>query len=216
MIVYDYFRSSAAFRLRIALNLKGLVPERRYIHLANNAHRTDEYRAVNPQGLVPYMIDDDGFELAQSLAIIEYLDETHPEPPLLPKNIKDRAFVRAIAQIIACDIHPVNNKRILDKLADDFQAGDSVKTRWYCGWINEGFVALEKILEKRPEQSAFCFGEVPSIADICLIPQVANANRFKCALDAFPRIVGIYQHAMKLSAFHDAQPSLQPDFPTAK
>ena len=216
MIVYDYFRSSAAFRLRIALNLKGLVPERRYIHLANNAHRTDEYRAVNPQGLVPYMIDDDGFALSQSLAIIEYLDETHPEPPLLPENIKDRAFVRAIAQIIACDIHPVNNKRILDKLADDFQVGDSVKTRWYCGWIVEGFAALEKILERRQVQSAFCVGETPTIADICLIPQVANANRFKCALDPFPRIVGIYQHAMKLSAFHDAQPSKQPDFPTEK
>ena len=216
MIVYDYFRSSAAFRLRIALNLKGLVAERRYIHLANNAHRTAEYRAVNPQGLVPYMIDDDGFELSQSLAMIEYLDETHPTPPLMPTDPKRRAFARRIAQIVACDIHPVNNKRILDKLADDFQAGDSVKTRWYCGWIHEGFVAIEKILETRQTQSAFCVGETPTIADICLIPQVANANRFKCALDAFPRIVGIYQRAMKLSAFHDAQPSKQPDFPKAE
>ena len=216
MIVYDYFRSSAAFRLRIALNLKGLKPERRYIHLANNAHRTEEYRAVNPQGFVPYMIDDDGFQLSQSLAIIEYLDETHPEPPLMPSQAKDRAFARCVAQIIACDIHPVNNKRILDKLADDFQAGDGVKTRWYCGWIHEGFVALEKILEKRDVQSAFCIGETPTIADICLIPQVANANRFKCALDRFPHIVAIYQHAMKLSAFHDAQPSQQPDFPKAE
>ena len=213
MIVYDYFRSSAAFRLRIALNLKDLKPERRYIHLANNMHRTAEYRAVNPQGFVPYMIDDDGFELSQSLAIIEYLDETHPEPPLMPKTAKDRAIARRIAQIVACDIHPVNNKRILDKLTDDFQASESVKNRWYCGWIDEGFVALEKILEKRDTQSAFCIGDTPTIADICLIPQVANANRFKCALDAFPRIVGIYQHAMKLSAFHDAQPSLQPDYP---
>ena len=122
MIVYDYFRSSAAFRLRIALNLKGLVPDRRYIHLANNAHRTDEYLAVNPQGLVPYMIDDDGFELSQSLAIIEYLDETHPEPPLMPTDTKARAFARSVAQIIACDIHPVNNKRILDKLEAHFRA----------------------------------------------------------------------------------------------
>ena len=213
MLVYDYFRSSAAFRLRIALNLKGITPERRYIHLANNAHRTAEYRAVNPQGLVPYMIDDDGFELSQSLAIIEYLDETHPEPPLLPTSAKDRAFARSIAQIIACDIHPVNNKRILDKLTDDFQASDATKTRWYCGWINEGFVALEKVLERRNVQSAFCVGDTPTIADICLVPQLANANRFKCALDAFPKIVGVYQHAMKLSAFHDAQPSKQPDFP---
>ena len=213
MIVYDYFRSSAAFRLRIALNLKGLKPERRYIHLGNNAHRTDDYRAINPQGFVPYMIDDDGFEMSQSLAMIEYLDETHPEPPLMPTDIKQRAFARSVAQLIACDIHPVNNKRVLDKLVSDFQAGDDVTTRWYCGWIHEGFVALEKILEKRNVQSVFCVGQTPTIADICLIPQVANANRFKCALDQFPRIVGIYQHAMKLSAFHDAQPSLQPDYP---
>ena len=215
MIVYDYFRSSAAFRLRIALNLKGLVPERRYIHLANNAHRTDEYRAVNPQGFVPYMIDDDGFELSQSMAMIEYLDETHPAPPLLPQNFRERAMARCIAQIIACDIHPVNNKRILDKLTDDLHVGDETKTRWYCGWIHEGFAAIEKMLDKRPVQSPFCVGDTPTIADICLIPQVVNANRFKCSLDAFPRIVGIYHHAMKLSAFHDAQPSKQPDFPTA-
>lgn len=213
MIVYDYFRSSAAFRLRIALNLKGLAPERRYIHIASNAHRTVEYRAVNPQGLLPYMIDDDGFELSQSLAMIEYLDETVPQPPLMPTGARERAFARCVAQIVACDIHPVNNKRILDKLSDDFQISDDVKTRWYCGWIHEGFVALEKILEKRKVQSNFCVGETPTIADICLIPQVANANRFKCALDPFPHIVGIYQHAMKLSAFHDAQPSLQADFP---
>ena len=216
MIVYDYFRSSAAFRLRIALNLKGLKPERRYIHLGNNAHRTDDYRAINPQGFVPYMIDDDGFEMSQSLAMIEYLDETHPEPPLMPTDIKQRAFARSVAQLIACDIHPVNNKRVLDKLVSDFQAGDDVTTRWYCGWIHEGFVALEKILEKRNVQSVFCVGQTPTIADICLIPQVANANRFKCALDPFPRIVGIYHHAMKLSAFNDAQPSSQPDYPKAK
>jgi maleylacetoacetate isomerase len=213
MIVYDYFRSSAAFRLRIALNLKGRKPERRYIHLANNEHRTAEYRAVNPQGFVPYMIDDDGFELSQSLAIIEYLDEVHPMPPLMPTDARQRAFARSVAQLIACDIHPVNNKRILDKLTDDFQVSDDAKTRWYCGWIYDGFVALEKMLEKRKVQSAFCVGETPTIADICLVPQVANANRFKCALDTFPKIVGIYQHSMKLSAFHDAQPSKQPDFP---
>ena len=121
-----------------------------------------------------------------------------------------------MAQLIACDIHPVNNKRVLDKLVSDFQADDGVTTRWYCGWIHEGFVALEKILEKRNVQSVFCVGQTPTIADICLIPQVANANRFKCALDQFPRIVGIYHHAMKLSAFNDAQPSSQPDYPKTK
>ena len=213
MIVYDYFRSSAAYRLRIALNLKGLVPERRYIHLANNEHRSADYLAINPQGLVPFMIDDDGFALSQSLAIIEYLDETHPQPPLLPKDVKERAFARSLAQIIACDIHPVNNMRILDKLTYEFKADDAAKTSWYCGWINEGFVAVEKILRARKLQCVFCVGEAPTIADICLIPQVANANRFKCALDAFPLITGIYHHAMKISTFHNAQPSLQPDFP---
>ncbi|MEQ1517753.1 MAG: maleylacetoacetate isomerase [Usitatibacteraceae bacterium] len=215
MIVYDYFRSSAAYRLRIALNLKGLRPERRYIHLANNAHRSAEYLAINAQGLVPYMIDDDGFELSQSMAIIEYLDETRPDPPLMPAQVKERAFVRRIAQIISCDIHPVNNKRILDKLGEDFHADDAAKTKWYCGWIRDGFVAIEKLLEQREVQSAFCLGDTPTLADICLIPQVANANRFKCALEAFPTIVDIYQHALKLSAFSDAQPSRQPDYPKA-
>ncbi len=215
MIVYDYFRSSAAFRMRIALNLKGLQPERRYIHLANNEHRTAEYRAINPQGFVPYMIDDDGFELSQSLAMIEFLDETRPDPPLMPQRAKDRAFARCIAQIIACDIHPVNNKRILDKLGEDFHADDAAKTQWYCGWINEGFVAIEKLLKQRALQSPFCVGDTPTITDICLIPQVANANRFKCTLDTFPTIVSIYQQAMKLSAFSDAQPSRQPDYPKA-
>ena len=213
MIVYDYFRSSAAYRLRIALNLKGLAPTRRYINLFNNAHRSADYRAINPQGLLPYMIDDDGFELSQSLAMIEYLDETFPAPPLLPTTPKERALARSIAQIVACDIHPVNNKRILDKLGEDFQADEVAKNRWVCGWIHEGFAAIETTLSKRKVQSAFCVGEIATIADICLIPQVANATRFKCALDAFPIIVGIYQQAMTLPAFHDAQPSLQADFP---
>ena len=215
MIVYDYFRSSAAYRLRIALNLKGLAPTRRYVNLFNNAHRSADYRAINPQGLLPYLIDDD-FELSQSLAMIEYLDETYPAPPLLPTAIRDRAFARSIAQIVACDIHPVNNKRILDKLGEEFQANEDAKNRWVCGWIHEGFAAIEQTLAKRKIQSAFCIGETATIADICLIPQVANANRFNCALDAFPIIVGINQHAMKLAAFHDAQPSMQADFPQAK
>ena len=213
MIIYEYFRSSAAFRLRIALNLKGLSPERRFIHLANGEQRKPEYKAINPQGLVPYLVDGD-FTLAQSLAIIEYLDETYPEPPLLPMDVRKRAWVRSVAQLIACDIHPVNNLRILNYLTDYLQVSDEAKNRWYCHWILEGFAALEKILEGRKVQSTFCLGETPTLADICLIPQVANANRFKCALDDFPRIVGIYQHAMKLSAFNDAQPSKQPDFPT--
>ena len=212
MIIYEYFRSSAAFRLRIALNLKQLNPERRYIHLANGEQRKAEYKAINPQALVPYLVDGD-FTLAQSLAIIEYLDETHPEPALLPKDGMQRAWVRSVAQIIACDIHPLNNLRVLNYLSDELKVSDEAKNRWYCHWILEGFAALEKMLEGRNVQSPFCLGETPTLADICLIPQVANANRFKCALDAFPKVAGIYQHAMKLSAFNDAQPSKQPDFP---
>ena len=215
MIVYEYFRSSAAFRLRIALNLKGLNPDRRYIHLANGEQRKMAYKSINPQALVPLLVDGD-FTLAQSLAIIEYLDETHPEPALLPADIKQRAWVRSVAQIIACDIHPLNNLRVLNFLSDELKISDEAKNRWYCHWIAEGFAALEKILDTRKEQSTFCLGETPTLADICLVPQVANADRFKCALDAYPKIVGIYQHAMKLSAFHDAQPSKQPDFPSTE
>jgi len=212
MIVYEYFRSSAAFRLRIALNLKGLKPARRFIHLADGEQRKAEYRAVNPQALVPYFVEGE-FTLAQSLAIIEYLDETHPDPALLPQDARQRAWVRSVAQMIACDIHPLNNLRVLQYLSDQLNVGDDAKTRWYCHWIIEGFAALEKMLAGRPGQSTFCLGETPTLADICLIPQVANAQRFKCALDAFPIITGIHQHAMTLPAFNDAQPSKQPDYP---
>lgn len=214
MIVYEYFRSSAAFRLRIALNLKRLNPDRRYIHLANGEQRTAAYRSINPQGLVPFMVDGD-FSLAQSLAIIEYLDETHPEPPLLPAGVKQRAWVRSVAQMIACDIHPLNNTRVLSYLTDELAISDTAKNKWYCHWITEGFAALEKVLEGRKDPGTFCLSDTPTLADICLIPQVANANRFKCALETYPNILGIYQHAMKLSAFNDAQPSKQPDFPNA-
>jgi maleylacetoacetate isomerase len=220
MILYGFFRSSAAYRVRIAMNLKGLAPEHRSIQLAQKLNRTPEYKAVNPQGFVPYLIEEDGgegstFALSQSLAIIEYLDETHPEPPLLPGNPRDRAFARSIAQIIACDIHPLNNPRVLDTLAADFSMNDSQRTQWYCRWIQEGFTAIETLLEREEKQrgkaNSFCVGDVPTIADICLIPQVANANRFKCALDKFPRIVAINDRALKLPAFDLAQPAKQPD-----
>ncbi|MEP7157180.1 MAG: maleylacetoacetate isomerase [Betaproteobacteria bacterium] len=214
MILYEYFRSSAAFRVRIALNLKGINPERRYIHLANGEQRGAGYLAVNPQGLVPYLVDDDaGMALGQSLAIIEYLDETEPDPPLLPKDAQQRAWVRSVAQMISCDIHPLNNTRVLGYLSNELKVSDEVKNRWYAHWVTEGFAAVEKVLEARKVQSPFCLGETPTLADICLIPQVANANRFKVPLENFPTIVAIYHHAMKLSAFNDAQPSKQPDFP---
>ncbi len=208
MIVYDYFRSSASYRLRIALNLKDLTPEFRNIHLGKGEQRSAEYKAVNPQGFVPYMLDGD-FHLSQSLAIIEYLDDKHPYPPLMPKNIEERAMVRQIALLIACDIHPLNNSRVLAYLTDDLKVSDAVKTQWYCGWIDDGFTALEALLKSRKVQSDFCVGDSPTLADICLIPQVTNANRFACALDKFPAIMDIYHRAMALPAFDRAQPTKQ-------
>lgn len=210
MLVYDYFRSSAAYRLRIALNLKGLEPERRMVHLLNNEQHSPAFRAINPQGFVPFLVEDN-FSLSQSLAIIEYLDETHPNPPLMPANARERAVARQIAQIIACDIHPVNNKRILDKLSADFGISEQAKAAWYCGWIHDGFVAIEALLTARGAATPFCLGSAPTLADICLIPQVANAFRFKCATENFPRIMAIYQHALTLPAFDRAQPMNQPD-----
>ena len=210
MIVYDYFRSSASYRLRIALNIKGLSPERRAIHLGKGEQKEAAFKAVNPQGFVPYLIDGD-FALSQSLAIIEYLDEKYPTPPLLPHDLNGRARARQIAQIVAADIHPLNNSRILAYLTDDLKVSDAVKTKWICGWIADGFRAIETLLAQRPTQTTFCVGDTPTIADICLIPQVTNANRFHCALDQFPIITSIYHHAMTLPQFDLAQPSKQPD-----
>lgn len=206
MIVYDYFRSSASFRLRIALNLKGLTPEWREVHLLNGAQRESAYRAINPQGLVPFLMDDE-IALGQSLAIVEYLDERYPDPPLLPSSRPERAMARQIAQMIACDIHPLNNTRVLGYIVNALKADDDAKARWYCHWIREGFTAIETLLARRPRAAPFCIGDSPSLADICLIPQVVNAQRFHCALDAFPLIQGIHDHAMQLPAFADAHPA---------
>ncbi len=192
------------------MNLKGLSPEQRRIHLAKGEQKSATYKALNPQGFVPYLIDGE-FTLTQSLAMIEYLDEKYPDPPLMPTTIEDRARARQIAQLIACDIHPLNNTRVLAYLSDTLKVSDSVKTQWYCGWIHDGFTALETMLASRKQQTLFCVGDTPTIADICLIPQVANANRFSCALDAFQTIMDIYHRAMALPAFDTAQPSKQPD-----
>jgi maleylpyruvate isomerase len=214
MILYDYFRSSAAFRVRIALNMKGLAPERCFVHLLNGEQRSAGYKAINPQGLVPSLVID-GRVFTQSLAIIEYLDETHPLPPLLPKDAADRAWVRAFAQAAACDIHPLNNSRVLNYLRDDLQHDEPTRNAWYAHWIREGFVAMEAMLAAREYQGAMCFGDSPTLADTFLIPQVANAHRFKCPMDDYPLIRGIYERAMALPAFDSAQPSKQPDFPKA-
>ena len=209
MILYDYFRSSAAYRVRIALNLKQLSVEQRAIHLGENENRQPAYKAINAQGLVPYLVDG-SVALSQSLAIIEYLNDLYPQAPLLPEPPAERAWVRALALTVACDIHPLNNKRVLDYLAQDLHLSEEQKNIWYHHWIAEGFDALEKMLTSR-SGGAFCFGDQPTLADVCLVPQVANALRFKCAMSGYPRVMKIYEHCMTLEAFDTAQPSKQAD-----
>jgi len=210
MILYDFFRSSAAYRVRIALNLKGLAAERRFVHLGKGENRKAAYKAVNPQGFVPYLIDGE-FALSQSLAIIEYLNDLYPDPTFLPAGPADRAYVRSLALVVACDMHPLNNKRVLDYLKRDLHLTEEQETTWYRHWIAEGFDGLEKMLAPRDSGGRFCFGDSATLADICLVPQVANARRFTCDMSSFPRINKIYAHCMTLSSFDLAQPSKQPD-----
>jgi maleylpyruvate isomerase len=209
MILFDYFRSSAAYRVRIALNLKGLAAERRFVHLRKGEQRAPGYLEKNPQGFVPTLVVGP-LHLTQSLAIIEYLDEKHPLPPLLPPGAEDRAFVRAIALAIACDIHPLNNLRVLQYLYEQLGVEEPARDEWYRHWIREGFVAIESQLASRAT-GPYCFGDTPTIADVCLVPQVANANRLGVDLAPFPRIRAIDAACLALPAFADAQPSRQPD-----
>lgn len=213
MKLYTYFRSSAAYRVRIALNLKGLSYEPVPVHLARNGgeqHRP-EYRAVNPLGTVPALVAEDGSVIVESMAIIEYLDETHPQPPLLPADALGRARVRALAQVVACDIHPLNNTRVLKYLKDELGASEEQKNAWYRRWVADGLAALERMLAASPHTGAFCHGDAPTLADCCLVPQVFNARRFGCALDAMPTIVAIADRCAKLDAFFAAEPRNQPD-----
>jgi maleylpyruvate isomerase len=209
MKLYTYFRSSAAYRVRIALNLKGLAYEPVPIHLAKDGgrNRTPEYRAVNAQMKVPALALDSGEVLVQSLAIIEYLDETHPAPPLLPKDPLARAKVRAAAQLIACDIHPLNNVAPLRYLKNVLKHEQTEIDAWYHHWILEGFAALETMIRPGP----YCFGNAVTLADVCLVPQVYNARRLKVPLDRFPKIVAVDAACLKLSAFERARPENQPD-----
>jgi len=211
MILYDYFRSSAAYRVRIALNLKGLKPERKPVHLRKGEQRSDDYRKVNAQGLVPTLVLDDGTRLTQSLAIIEYLDERYPEPALLPRDAVDRAWARAIALEIACDIHPLNNTRVLAYLAKQLAIDEPRRDEWYRHWVKEGFGALEKQLAERASNGPYALGARATIADVFIVPQVANANRLKVPMDAYPRISAINDNCLKLKAFADARPEVQPD-----
>jgi maleylacetoacetate isomerase len=207
--LYSYFRSSAAYRARIALNLKNLPYEMVSIHLTKDGGRqhTPEFRAVNPQRRVPALELSSGDILIQSLAIIEYLDEIEPEPPLLPADALARAKVRAVAQMIACDIHPLNNTIVLQYLKRSLKHEQSEIDTWYHHWIIEGFTAIEAMIAPAP----YTCGAQVTLADICLVPQVANARRFKVPLDAFPKIVAAEQACLKLPAFDKARPENQPD-----
>ena len=212
MKLYDYFRSSAAYRVRIALNLKGVVPgERTFVHLRMGNQRAQDYLALNPQGLVPALALDDGQILTQSLAIIEYLDETHPEPPLLPAAPPARARVRAIALAIACEIHPLNNLRVLNYLIGTLGVAREQKDGWYKYWVDVGFEALEKKLSQERETGVFCHGNAPTLADVCLVPQIANARRFSIDLSPYPTLTRIEAACLALPAFAAAAPERQPD-----
>ena len=212
MELYTYFRSSAAYRVRIALNLKGLKADYRYVHLVKDGgqQHKPEYLALNPQGLVPALVDH-GQVLTQSLAIIEYLEETHPQPPLLPKDALGRARARALAQVVACDIHPLNNSRLLKYLERELHADETARNTWYRYWVVQGFMALEKLLAGNSRTGKFCHGDQPTLADICLVPQVFNAKRFEIDLAPFPTIRRFHDHCLTLKAFTDAAPEKQAD-----
>lgn len=214
MKLYSYFRSSAAYRVRIALNLKGLQAEVVPVHLVKNGgeQHSAEYRQINPSELLPALVEDtrqDGFILTQSLSILEYLEEKHTDTALLPQNVEQRALIRAFSQSIACDIHPLNNLRVLHYLADTLTVSDEQKSAWYAHWVEVGFNGLEAQL--KDSNGKFCFGETATFADCCLVPQVYNALRFNIDLAAYPKITAIYQHCNTLPAFQNAAPEAQAD-----
>jgi len=209
MKLYSYFRSSASFRVRIALALKGLPYDYVPVHLLKHEQSEAGYVEAFSSGLVPALEDDDGNRLHQSMAIIEYLEETHPEPPLLPKDAAGRARVRAIAQDVACEIHPLNNLRVLRYLVRTAGLSDDAKNAWMRHWMEDGLVAVERQLAARPD--AFCHGDTPTLADCVLVPQIFNAQRFEAKLDHVPNVLRVFASCMALPAFQGAQPSACPD-----
>jgi len=209
MELYSYFRSSASWRVRIALALKGLDVDYRAVHLLKKEQSAPDYVEKSTSGLVPLLVTDDGLRLHQSMAIIEYLDETVPEPPLLPRDPAGRARVRALAQDIACEIHPLNNTRVLGYLTGTLGASDDAKTAWIRRWVESGLEVVERQLAARP--AMYCDGAAPGLADCVLVPQIFNAQRFKCELGHVPHVMRVHAACMALPAFANTQPSACPD-----
>lgn len=210
MKLYNYFRSSASYRVRIALALKGLDYEYISVHLAKGEHKLQPYQNLVADGLVP-MLQDGENQLSQSLAIMEYLDEKFPQNPLLPADLKQRAIIRGLALSIACEIHPLNNLRVLKYLSAELKQSEDQKNQWYRHWVREGLESFERQLNTL-SVSTYCVGETPSLADCCLVPQIFNAKRFDCDLSGLPRTMAVFEACMKHSAFETTQPSKCPDF----
>jgi maleylacetoacetate isomerase len=210
MKLHNYFRSSASFRVRIALELKGLAYEYLPVHLVKGEHKQEKYAAVSASKLVPTLETDSGELLGQSMAIIEYLDETHPEPRLLPTEATERAHVRALAQLIACEIHPLNNLRVLKYLVNELKVDEEAKNAWYRHWVRSGLELFEAELARLPA-ATYSFGDTPTLADCCLVPQIFNGQRFNVDFGGLTRTMRAFENCMKLEAFQRAQPSAQPD-----
>jgi maleylacetoacetate isomerase len=210
MKLYTLFRSSAAYRARIALNYKGIAYESVSKDLRGGAHRLADYRALNPQGLIPTLVHGE-VVIAQSIAIIEYLEEQFPSPPLLPKGAADRARVRSIALNIACDMHPLNNLRVLNYLREELKHDEATVDRWYAHWIAEGFRGIEELVRRSSKDGRHCFGESVTMADVFLVPQMFNARRFNCDITPYPTLVQVCAHLEALPAFAAARPEVQPD-----
>ena len=210
MKLHNYFRSSASFRVRIALELKGLSYEYLPVHLVKGEHTQAAYAQVSPSMLVPTLVTDDGEALGQSMAIIEYLDETHPQPPLLPADPLGRAHVRGLAQLVACEIHPLNNLRVLKYLVRTLKVDDEAKATWYRHWVREGLLAFERELARLP-RGTYCYGDTPTLADCCLVPQIFNGKRFDADFSGLDRTMAAFDACMQHPAFQKAQPSSCPD-----
>ena len=210
MKLYNYFRSSASFRVRIALAIKGMPYEYLPVHIAKGEHRQAAFSDLSLEGLVPLLELDDGTRLTQSMAIIEYLEDMQPAPALLPADPLGRARVRALSQIVACEIHPINNLRVLKYLTKELKVEEEAKNIWYRHWVRDGLEAFERQLAAGPA-SLYCHGDTPTMADCCLVPQIFNAQRFKTPLDGLPRTMAVFDACMSLPAFQTAQPSACPD-----